>query len=453
MSKESTAFQVLDDVGYIPGVNALVIDHNSSESFEDAKTPLNIGPYKIAKWGEENTLPYIVKDNVEKSEVLSTGLLFNTNVIYGQGVKPMRKVVKGGKVVDFIDCDDDDVNMFMEDNDISGFFLEQCTDMAWFHNVFPEIILSADKKKIVSLRHKEAMYSRWGVVEKGVGKLEKHYYCAVWNDSPTQDKIVESKVLDAYNPFLDLTERLKAREMGLPRYILPIRFPSPGKIYYPRASWWSIFNSGWYDYGQMLPEFKKARIKNGLTIRYLIYLSDKYWDIVMDEDGINMADKESVRKRKLEEYDRFKTFISDYKQTGKGMIATKKVIPSGSGAFEEKYIVIEAIQNDIKGGEFIEDSAEVSNIMSYALQVQPSMIGSSPGKNNNSFSGTDKRELFMIKSALMKPYRDRILKSLYFVKRFNGWDNDIVFVVPDMEFTTLDQNKSGKQEITSKNAD
>ena len=62
-------------------------------------------------------------------------------------------------------------------------------------------------------------------------------------------------------------------------------------------------------------------------------------------------------------------------------------------------------------------------------------------------SGTDKRELFMIKSALMKPYRDRLLKPLYLVKRFNKWPKDLEFIVPDFEFTTLDKNKSGKQEV------
>jgi hypothetical protein len=35
---------------------------------------------------------------------------------------------------------------------------------------------------------------------------------------------------------------------------------------------------------------------------------------------------------------------------------------------------------------------------------------------------------------------------LTFIKLFNKWDKDIVFAVPEFEFTTLDKDKSGKKE-------
>jgi hypothetical protein len=58
----------------------------------------------------------------------------------------------------------------------------------------------------------------------------------------------------------------------------------------------------------------------------------------------------------------------------------------------------------------------------------------------------------MIKQAMMRPYRDRLLKPLRLVARFNGWDRNIVFAVPDVEFPTLDIEKSGKRE-TNQNPD
>ena len=53
----------------------------------------------------------------------------------------------------------------------------------------------------------------------------------------------------------------------------------------------------------------------------------------------------------------------------------------------------------------------------------------------------------MIKAAAMMPYRDRLIRPLQVIKKFNKWPADLVFKVPDFEFTTLDKNKSGKQEV------
>jgi hypothetical protein len=447
----SSLIDIIDGVTYIPGVNAVVMETSSREMFEYILSPITIGQFKIAPWGEDNQLPQAVTKNVESSEVLSSGMLFNTSVLYGQGVKPMVKNIKEGKLIGLNECEYDEVNQFFEDNDVAGFFLEQCTDMAWFHNVIPEVILSNDLKQIVSLRSKEASYSRWGVIPKGANRILKHYYSAKWDYSPNEQDLIESDVLDSYNPFLDITERIRKRSFKEPRFMLNINFPSPGKVYYQRAPWWSVFNSGWFDYSQMIPEFKKALLRNGLKIQYIIYVSKKYWDIIFREEKIDINNVEDVKRRKAEEFDKFKKFLAQEKNAGKGIMLAKEMIQTSSTAIEEKYVTIDVIKSEIKGGEFVEDSEEVSNMMSYAMGVHPSLIGSSPGKNNGSMSGTDKRELFMIKSAMMKPYRDRQLRTLNFIKRFNNWPNDLVFVVPEMDFTTLDQNKSGKQEKTPAN--
>jgi len=91
--------------------------------------------------------------------------------------------------------------------------------------------------------------------------------------------------------------------------------------------------------------------------------------------------------------------------------------------------------------------------MSYAMSVYTQLIGSTPGKTGGSLSGTDKREMYQIKSALMKPYRDRLLRPLQLIKKFNKWPENLVFTVPDYEFTTLDENKSGKQLNIQEDAD
>ena len=86
-------------------------------------------------------------------------------------------------------------------------------------------------------------------------------------------------------------------------------------------------------------------------------------------------------------------------------------------------------------------------VVSYAQGVHVSLIGASPGKGK-SINGTEARELFIIKQALLKPIRDRLLMPLYIVKAINGWPDDIYFTIPNLELTTLDKG-TGSQKVIS----
>jgi hypothetical protein len=430
---------------YLPEAKAIIAMKSSRELFTEPESVKTIDNYKIVPWGDDNNLPANIIGKIEKSEVVSANIEFNVLVGYGTGIKPMRRILEDGKLQGYQEVfDNEEVLNFFDDNDIDGYFLEQFTDLKVFYNVFPEIILSNDRKKIVSLRSKEAAFSRWGQVEKNAGRITKHYYSAKWNDNPSKDNITVSEVLDRFNPMASLTEYNERYKNIEPRFIVPINFPSPGRTYYQRTPWWSIFQSGWYDFSVMIPEAKKALMKNRFGVKYIIYLSPKYFDSIFKQEGIDKNDHEAVSARIDQEHQMFSDFLTGSDKAGKGIVSLKEMIHSSQGAKEEKYIEIVSVDVAKEGGEFIDDSAEVNSILSYAMAVDLDM----PGKKTGGMSGTDKRERFMIKQALMKPFRDRLLRPLTLIKRFNDWPADIVFAVPDIEFTTLDQNKSGKQETT-----
>ena len=430
---------------YLPEAKTLMAIKPSREQFKEPTEIKKIDNYEIVPWGEDNNLPATVIEKIEKSEIVSSNLGFNINVGYGTGVKPMRRVMDGTKLVGYEDIFDGPAYEFFEDNDIQGYFLEQLTDLSAFYNVFPEIIISNDKKKITSIRSKEAAFSRWGKAKEG--RIQKHYYSSKWGDNPKKKDIVVSDVLDRFNPLASLEEYLGDNRGKARRFIVPINFPTPGRTYYQHSYWWSIFQSGWYDFSIMIPEAKKALMKHGFMVKKIIYLSPKYFESIFKEEGIDKTDKEAVQARIDQEHQNFNDFLASSEKAGKAIVSVKELIHSAAGAKEEKYIEIVDLDTGV-GGEFNEDSEEASNVISYAMGVHSSVIGSTPGKNKGSFSGTDKRELFMMKQALTKPFRDRLIRPLTLVKRFNKWDSDIVIAVPDIEFTTLDQNKTGKQEIT-----
>lgn len=440
---------MIDNLTYLKDVQAIVAQPSSSDVFSDADTPIVVGDHKIVPWGDDNKLPNLVMEKIGKSDPLAANIDHNIKMMYGQGVKPFLSVVENG--VERLElCTDDRVLEFMVNNDLPGYFLEQCADMATFYNTFPELILTRDLKSVYSIRHKEATFSRLGVADKSTGEIVKHYYSAYWADGkPSLENTTVSDVLNRHNPLGDLRQRILKRSYVTPRFMLHINFPTPGRSYYQMPSYYSIFRSGSFDYSTMIWHFKKALMKNGLKTRYIIYLSDKYWDIVFKEEKIDTSNPEKVKERKEQEFTMFRNFLSDEENAGKGMMVLKKMIPSGNTVVEEKYITIEPVKSEIKGGEFLEDSSEVSNSINYATNVHPSLIGSPPGKTTGSMSGTDKRELYHIKSAMMTPYRDRLLRPLYLVKSFNNFPKNLVWKVLDYEFTTLDKNKTGKQSGTT----
>lgn len=405
-------------------------------------------------WGEDNDIPNIITTQSYKVPVLTSGMLFNICMGYGQGPIPVRYDEKGEpqKVTD-----NAEINAFWEENDVPGFFLEQVTDMMFFFNVMPEIILNNEKRpKIVEINHKEAQFSRWEEMNKK-GVIEHHFYSALWADEDSgetldQDTCFVTPVLERRRPLKDLKIRTgissgddgKKKDSKERKFIIPVTFPTPGKFYYQKPYWYSIIESGWLDFAIQIPEFKKALMQNQMTIKYHIELSPEYFEIIYKNEGLKTDAEKKARIKK--EYENFNKFLSDTKNTGKSVVSyLSRHTAKGGGTELQQNIKITPIENDFKGGEYITDSEEVSNIISYALNVHASVIGSSPGKNKP-INGTEARELFLIKQALMKPFRDRLLMPFYLIKRYNEWPEDIEFIIPDINLVTLDQDKSGKKE-------
>lgn len=279
------------------------------------------------------------------------------------------------------------------------------------------------------------------------GSINKHYY-ADWNDNPTTKDIIARDVVDEFDPINYLT-MYKGRKEA--RLIFPSYMPSPGRPYYSRPEWYSIFNSGWYDHSCMVPKLKKSILQNQLGVKYIIYVAQEYFDDICRKEGIDKNDLKAYRDRIEKEKQAFADFLSGEKNASKTIMTIKQMIPTANGSTEQKWIEIVPVKNDLTGNEYIDDTESTANIICYAMGVHSALIGATPGKNASTISGSNARELFLMKQALMKPIVDRCLKPLKVVKEFNGWDKDVMITIPEYIFTTLDQNKSGKQESTNTN--
>lgn len=433
--------EIIDGVSYFPEISSILAVSSSSIFDEKDMQVVQIGSHKIAPWGANNNLPDEILEKVKKSDIVSANLRFNRDVCYGLGPKLVKSVKKNGKIVDCLEVDDGPEYEFFENNDIPLFFLEQLTDMVHFHNAFPELIPSKKGTKVEYVRHKEAVFSRFSSMEKG--RINNHYYSAKWGDSPSISDIDVSKVIDEYNA-LNSAKTLLALKKH--RVIYPVYMPSPGRPYYSRPEWYSIFESGWYDHSIAIPELKKAIMKNNLGVKFIIYISSKYFEDIFKREGIDSSDIKASKERIDAEKIKFNDFLAGAANANKSILALKEYVMSGSSAIENKWIEIVPINNKMEGGEYISDIETAANIMCYAMNVHPNLIGATPGKSSGSLSGTDKRELFLMKQALSKPLIDRCLRVFKLIKSVNQWDKDISIVVPEYVFTTLDKNKSGKEE-------
>ena len=67
-----------------------------------------------------------------------------------------------------------------------------------------------------------------------------------------------------------------------------------------------------------------------------------------------------------------------------------------------------------------------------------------PGKNSNSLSGSNIREIFIMKQSLSKPMTYLAMQWWPVVREINGWDRNLEIVIQDSLFTTLDNAKSGE---------
>jgi len=440
---------------FLPDMKAIVsvntADYLSSDDIVPRKVTLQKKEYEVVPWGDSDDLPLQIIEKIYKSPVLTSGHLFNINLGYGEGIMPCYiEADENGKKKVIPVLDNEEINLFFEENDISLYMLEQLSDLNFFYNVFPEIILSLEKK-VVSLKSKEAAYSRVTTMNKKTGKIEYHLYSAQWGiKTPADDEVAVTPILDYHNPIRDLKIRMgmipdekgRTQQPKDYRFIVPVSFPTPGKFYYQKPYWYSIIESGWYDYAARIPSFKNALLDNQMFIKYQIELADTYFTDIFNSEGITDDAAKKARIRK--EYDNINAFLSGAENSGKSVISFAKYTPDGKELRKMKIIPIE--QKPV-GGEYLDDSEEASNIGSYALGVHPSLIGSSPGKAKT-INGTEARELFIIKQAMLKPIRDRILKPLYLVKHINGWDPKIQFIIPHIELTTLDSG-SGSKEVLS----
>lgn len=366
---------------------------------------------KVVPWGDDNLFPQNVLKECRKNTIIGTTLDKQARIAIEGGIAYGNKVLKDGKVV-FEEVIDQRVEAFLRRSQATLYQVSAYRNFYWFYNCFPELILSKDRKQIVTLKNQKTAYCRWGA-QNSNGVVERCYISAQWEDVlPSNLKGV------AQLPVIDIYADPKELQSGkASNYIYPISYPTEDESFYSLTDWNSLRESGWLEVAQAIPEFKKMLFKNQLNIKYHIEISSHWWN--WRYPGFDTFKEKKKKELMALELKNFEEKMKGNDQAGNSIMTSFFSDP----AFSKEYAGwrINTIDNKIKDGIYNQDSNEASSHLLYAIGMDSSLIGVQPGAKIGAGSGSDKRVAFNIYSDLIKPHQQIVLAPFHFIAEYNDW--------------------------------
>ena len=375
----------------------------------------------IEPWGTDNLFPQKVLAECSKNTIIPATIDWKARALYQRGLEYGIEDLDENGEVKFKRIKDTAIDEFLRRSAINRYGMESIVDFYWYFNIFPEMVLSKDRKKILGLTAQESSYCRWGKQNEKTGLVDTCYINANWDNGGTAQSKETTKV-PVIDPYYDPVTALREDTRDW-KYIYPVSYPTPGKTFYQLAHWDSIRSSGWLNVAQSIPAFKKALFENQVTIKYIIETATWWWEwkypnfetMTPEERQTVMADELKI----------FEDFMSGNDKAGNSIMTVFKSDPDRGQEYAGWKIT--PVDNKIKSGVYIEDSQEASSHLLYALGVDPTLIGSAPGKGMGAGSGSDKQAAFNSYLSLVQVHADLILEPLHFIAQYNGWNPDIKF--------------------------
>ncbi|MCJ8334937.1 MAG: hypothetical protein MJH10_11900 [Epibacterium sp.] len=368
---------------------------------------------KIAYWGDNNDFPQQVLAEIEKNSDLGSMLDLQARALVSGGL--------GYRVIDMATGQEKPNQRVME---IEKFLyrnwaypMKAATDFYRFINVWPQLSVGDNREKVLWLTCREAPYCRHELQDEKTGRIRHTFINSDWSGQTTDHRLTQK--LPVIDPMYDLPEDVKARKDG-PHYSYPLSYPTD-RIYYQLANWNALRKSKWLELANKIPAYKLAVMKNQITIKYHIQIPEYYWEWKYEKTWAKLSAEERKTKKE-EEIANINKYLRGEEQAGKSLVTPFKF--DRHAHKEYPGIKIDAIDDKMKDGIYLEDSVEATIKMFSALGLDPSILGIVPGKGGSNRSGSDKREALNIYISLMQPHAQILLRPYDFTSWYNGWNND-----------------------------
>lgn len=416
----------------LPAIGAIVTEAPKRYTTPTVKDE---GSGKMAKWGDENNFPQKVIEDVRKDPEIGTLLDKEARLLYSGGlVYGKLEIAEGGKEIlkPLTGTELKTVSDWMRKSNINRYIYEAARDLYWFYNVFPEFVLSKDKKNIVQLCVQAAEQCRWEKQDNN-GIVKNCFINANFPDD--DEKNDRTKTVPVLDPYYDAAGTLASIKSGF-NFIYPLSIPTPGSTYYQLADWNSIRESGWLAVSQAIPKFKKNLLEKQLSIKYHVEISDMFWGLRYP--NWNSFTSEEKKEKKDIELSAFNDLMSGVEKSGNSLVTPFKT-DAGLGK-EFSMWKITAIDDKMKDGKFLEEGKDASLNKMAAIGLHPALIGTMPN-NGMGGAGSNIREAYNLHMLSVRAHQDILLEPLEVVKNYNQWPEDLVFRFRNSFMNTLDAGK------------
>lgn len=413
-------------------------------STSPAVSPLLTGSMgSIYVWGANNFYPQEVIRDAWKNTLIPSTLSFKAELLYGGGLGFGYEVEgPGGKPrLQSASAQFPEIARFVESRITQRYIRQASKAYYWQKNIFPEVVLSRDRKHIVSIASQRPEFCRY-VKEENTDELKRLAISANWETGSVSytDKLTTVvDLVDPYDP--ENIEQLRAGKKF--KYVYPVSDANPGTNYYQQAEWHTVRSSGWLKVVEEIPRFKKHLFENQITVKYLIEVSTWWWG--WKYPGFDQMPADTRRTLMENELNAFDDFMRGSEAAGSSLMVSFQSDPTRGKEYAGWRI--QPIDNKIKDGIYIEDSQEGNSHIMYALGVDPVLRGFMPGAKMAS-GGSEKRVAWNNHLLITKPHQDDILEALTFIRDFNGWDPNLKFWFKNYYQASLDVAKEPQQQAS-----
>lgn len=405
---------------------------------------------KIASWGPNNDYPYQFLKKIKPAGALRSGLRTNRHAHYGSGFvlaeetfddEDGKRTVKPKSVKQY-----PKINDFFRRNQMKRFFKEVIADLEYFALATPEFILSNDYKEITRVKRQKTAHFRYELMNEASGFIKNGYLSTKWHEGVNEASKYVSKVplIDSYWSAEEVKEYCKKNKIK--NFIRPIYFPLINESYYPDPEFHSIESSGWLDIINSIPKFKKAFLEERANINYLIEVDEEYFQRKYKEDWETFTPEKrtQIRTEFIQELD---AALRGVENGGQSLMSVIYKDDQGTPRPGLKITDVGAKNTD---GKYLDDVSAGTQAALTAAGIDPSLIGAGiPGGGMGAGSGSDKRESWLIKSAMKHSDRETTLETFEFIQQYNAWDDKLIGGFENTVLTTLDKNPTGTQKAVN----
>ena len=401
----------------------------------------------IVQWGSNNLYPQdFYNKKFLKNGAAVGGINTLSSTTYGNGFGLYKKVKNDtGKVELQEELLEDyaDIDLFVEQNNLDKYWAAKIKDLSLFEIAFTEWVVSANGETITKIVRQQAAHCRFEKMDKS-GRIPNVFVNTDWSNA-NKDFSVPIIYFDKDKmTALEIKEECKQRKIF--NFCTKSSYAFVDESYYPKAGWHAVDRNGWMDVANSVPEFKQAFFEQQAHIKFLIYVSDYYFEnFYKDEWDDFDADKRQKMREELSTA--IDEHLSGNKAGGRSLVSP---IFEENGKFV-KGIEVVPIDDKLKEGSYLPDASAANSEILFAIGVNPAIIGAgTPSSGNLGGSGSNIREAYTVLSASLVPKRIYVSDDWLFLRAFNGWPRNLIGMFSGVNLTTLDKNPNGQENVIHK---